>query len=106
VHTFKGDFAHMDSFALQNGYMNLRTRLLDVFKFREDPSMDDVDDIMSGADPDKILEDDMNTISEVLGSGYFDHSEMITLPKSKLLDIEERIQAGTGPLDRAPSSSS
>lgn len=48
-----------------------------------------------------MLEEDLNIIYEVLGNSYFDQSEIISFPKTKLMEIIEIIQNTKGPLDQA-----
>jgi hypothetical protein len=39
--------------------------------------------------PEGMLENDLNIVSEVLGEDYFDQSEIISIPKSKLTGLRE-----------------
>jgi two-component system chemotaxis sensor kinase CheA len=100
VHTFKGDFAQYGFISTANHVHEFEEKLLAVVSLNEKASLADVENIMTGIDPDRILKDDINIIREVLGNAYFDQSEMIAIPKSKLLDIEKRLRSGSDNLDQ------
>lgn len=101
VHTFKGDFAQYGFLNVSNHLHEFESNLLAVIERGEKTTMADVENVMADADPEKMLKDDMSIIFDVLGNTYFDQSEMISFPKSKLQEIEEAIQATSGSLDKA-----
>lgn len=91
LHTFKGDFAQYGFFSASEKLHEFEDALL---KFVNSPrtSIVDVEEIMAHGEPEKILEDDLKIIYEVLGKSYFSQSEMISIPKSKLIEIENKIK--------------
>lgn len=101
VHTFKGDLAQYGFVSAANQVHEFEDRLLSVISSNEKTMLTDVEKIMAGVDPDRMLENDMSIIREILGHNYFDQSEMLTFPKSKLLDIEKHILLGSDHLDRS-----
>lgn len=101
VHTFKGDFSQYGLMHAADQLHVFEDQLLAVGTQGEDVCMTDIERIMSGADSDKIVEDDLNIIYDVLGKSYFDKSEIISIPKTKLLEIEKQLQGGSIPLDQA-----
>jgi two-component system, chemotaxis family, sensor kinase CheA len=56
--------------------------------------MADVEAVMAGADPEAMLTQDLAVIYEILGESYFEESEMLTIPKTRLLEIEQKIETG------------
>ena len=101
VHTFKGDFAQYGFISASNRLHAFEDALLSVVQQGESAAMADVDHVMVEAEPEKMLEEDLNIIYEVLGNSYFDQSEIISFPKAKLMEIIEIIRSTGDPLDRA-----
>ena len=99
VHTFKGDFAQFGFVSASNRLHLFENALLEVVNQGDKATLSDVTSIMTDADPNKILEEDLNIISEILGSDYFDKSEVISIPKAKIVDIENTIKRSNGQLD-------
>ena len=99
VHTFKGDFAQYGFIRASEKLHVFEDALTELLKRGRNVSMQDVERVMADASPDDMLKDDLGVISEVLGSGYFEQSETISLPKSRLLELEERIRAAAGPVE-------
>ena len=92
VHTFKGDFAQYGFVAASNELHRFEDELFAVVNRGSGAGMADVERIMAGANPDAMLEADLNVIYEILGKSYFDQSEIISIPKSKLAGITQQIQ--------------
>ncbi len=101
VHTFKGDFAQYGFMSASNRLHEFENALLTVIEQGETASRTDVDRIMADAEPEKMMEEDLNMIYEVLGSDYFAQSEIIAFPKTRLMAIENRIRSAKEPLDRS-----
>lgn len=99
VHTFKGDFAQYGFVAASDQLHHLEDALLAAIQDGPTTTLEDVERIMAGADPEAMLRDDLNVICEALGHSYFGHSEMISFPKSKLTEMEEKIGQADSPLD-------
>ena len=101
VHTFKGDFAQYGFITASDRIHTFEDGLMELVNRGAGAGPSDVERIMAGADPDKILEDDLNVIYEVLGESYFDQSEIVSIPKEKLLGIAQRILDGGVPMEPA-----
>lgn len=101
VHTFKGDFAQYGFISASDRLHEFENALLTVIRQGENASMTDVDRIMANAEPEKMMEEDLNTVYEILGDDYFKQSEIIAFPKTKLMEIEERIRKAKEPLDQS-----
>lgn len=100
VHTFKGDFAQYGFMTASDRLHKFEDSLLAVVNRGEEATMTDVEQIMTGAQPNAMLEDDLKIIYEALGSDYFDRSEVLSLPKSKVTQIEDLIRTSAEPLDK------
>jgi two-component system, chemotaxis family, sensor kinase CheA len=100
VHTFKGDFAQYGFINASGRLHQFEDELLSVVNSTDNVSMTDVEKIMSDADPNKITEEDLNTVYDVLGKSYFDKSEIISIPKARLREIEEQLRDGSITVDK------
>ena len=100
VHTFKGDFAQYGLINASNRLHVFEDQLLAVENRDKNTCMAGIERIMSEADPGEIVEDDLNIVYDVLGKSYFDKSEIISIPRAKLLEIEKQLQSGDVPFDR------
>jgi len=100
VHTFKGDFAQYGFICASTQLHVFEEQLLSVINQPEGAWIQDVERIMDKIDAKRVLKDDLEIIYEVLGKAYFDQSEIIPVPKSKLDELEKRIRSGSDPLDK------
>ncbi|MPM76908.1 hypothetical protein SDC9_123907 [bioreactor metagenome] len=102
VHTFKGDFS-------QYGFMDASThlhvfedRLLELLRKGPSATMYQVEQAMEDARPDEMLEADLQVINEVWGAGYLEGSEMVSIPKARLSELEACLREGSaGPEEAA-----
>lgn len=94
IHTFKGDFAQYGFVAASEHLHGFEDKLLTLVSAGEASSLSDVERIMSEANPDKMLEADLNVIYEVWGRSYLEQSEMIAVPKARLNELELQIRTG------------
>ena len=101
VHTFKGDFAQYGFLRASDELHAFEDALMGLIKRGESACMADIDRIMAGASPDAMLEYDLGVISEALGSGYFEKSEIVSFHKSRLAALEKQILAAGRPLTPA-----
>lgn len=99
VHTFKGDFAQYGFISTSNLLHEFEDALLAVINQGENTTLADIDQIMRTAEPDKMLEDDLAIIYEILGNSYFDQSEMLSIPKSKIVELKNKIESESGVLN-------
>lgn len=100
VHTYKGDFAQYGLGASSERLHLFEDELQSLFSREAESGMSELRELLSRMDADQILGQDLEVISEFLGKGYFDQSELVSVPKPKLLAIEERL-SGEDPPDRA-----
>jgi len=100
VHTFKGDFAQYGFLSASNRLHEFEGNLLALINRGQNSTTADVEIVMAGADPENMLKDDLNIIYDVLGNAYFDQSEIVSFPKSELIEIEETIKNASDPLDQ------
>ena len=98
VHTFKGDFAQYGFISASDKLHEFEDALLQLINKGKDITISHVEHVMADCDPEKILKDDLNIIYEVMGSSYFDGSEIISFPKAKLTEIEDRVRSAEGSL--------
>jgi two-component system chemotaxis sensor kinase CheA len=99
VHTFKGDFAQYGFISASEHLHQFEDELFSIVNQSDSVSIPDVERIMSKADPQQMLEKDLNVITQVLGKSYFDQSEIIPVPKSRLNEI--KCQINSSELDKA-----
>ncbi len=102
VHTFKGDFAQYGFVSAANRLHDFEDALLGVIKLGEGASFSDVNRILSGAQAEQILAEDLGIIYDAVGAGYFEQNEFIPIPKARLAEIENELQKAKGAL--APSA--
>ncbi|MBA4700410.1 MAG: hypothetical protein H2212_13365 [Ruminococcus sp.] len=98
VHTFKGDFAQYGFISASVKLHEFEDALLQITNRGQNATISDVEHIMEDCDPEKILKDDLDIIYEAVGSSYFDGSEIISFPKTKLAEIEHKIRSAEGSL--------
>lgn len=103
IHTFKGDFAQYGFVSAAAHLHGFEDRLLSLVEAGEAASLPEVERIMSEANPDEMLEADLNVIYEVWGRSYFEQSELISVPKSRLNELERQIRTGCADPDAAAS---
>jgi len=101
VHTYKGDFAQYGFISASDQLHEFEDALLAVIKRGESAAEHDVASVMAHANPETMLAADLNIIYEVLGNHYFDQSEMISFPKTKLMEVENAIRNTDAPLDQS-----
>ncbi|MGC4020265.1 MAG: Hpt domain-containing protein [Muricomes sp.] len=93
VHTFKGDFAQYGFISASDRLHEFEDALLQITNRGQDAALSDVEHVMEHFDPENILQEDLNVIYEVMGTSYFDESEILTFPKTKLTEIEDKIRS-------------
>lgn len=101
IHTFKGDFAQYGFLCASDKLHIFEDALLELTERERDATLSDVESIMASFNPEDILKEDLNIIYDALGRSYFDGCEMLSLPKSRLVEIEERLRAAKDPIDPA-----
>lgn len=99
VHTFKGDFA-------QYGFVHSSEQL----HFFEDKLGGMLNDrtadynrvlaLMEGVDADAVVRHDIHTITSVLGTGYFEKDEALTVPHERFTALEQVVIQGPETLGR------
>lgn len=94
VHTFKGDFAQYGFMSASEKLHGFEDSLTELVSRGDSVTMADVEAVMADADPEAMLAQDLAVIIEILGESYFEESEMLTLPKEKLLEFEKKIESG------------
>lgn len=100
VHTFKGDFAQYGFMTASEHLHVFEDKLLEFNVHPEQVTVQDIERVMSSADPKSMLKEDLRTIYEVLGEGYFNQSETLSLSRAKLSAIEDTVRTADGPLGR------
>ena len=113
VHTFKGDLAQYGLIWASDEVHRVEDQLFSMANGEREEdaagaagaagaaSVADVERILSGADPEKMLEKDLSVIHEVLGESYFDRSEIVSIPKTKLAEIKDKVQRSDAVMDRS-----
>ncbi len=96
VHTFKGDFAQFGFLTASEKLHGIENALIDAIENGEGAAR--LTAIMETVDAEAILEDDLNTVYDVLGSGYFDQSEKLSISKDRLDEIKRGIEDGSIPM--------
>ncbi|KNZ40717.1 ATP-binding protein [Acetobacterium bakii] len=93
VHTMKGDFAlnalHQTSAALHR----LEDTLSEMQNRIETITNDEIREFIEQLDCDKLLETDIEIITEALGTRYFENEDRITVSRQRVAEIENKIAA-------------
>lgn len=98
MHTYKGDFA-------QFGFL-IASQLLHATEDKlgklngQCGDVRQVMDIMSSVDVDEVFREDLEIISDVLGKGYFEQGDMISVSKERLSVIKSLIMDGSIPMEK------
>ncbi len=98
VHTFKGDFAQYGFISSSEQLHYFEDKLYALLNDKAvGPAQ--VEALMSGMDAEAIVRKDLHTIASVLGAGFLEKDEAITIPQERLAALEQAIQ--TGPENRS-----
>ena len=92
IHTYKGDFGHL---GMYNTGKNLHILENTIAKMLEDIvsiTISDINRFFREIDYNKIIEQDMTIISEIMGESYIKTSESFSVSLEKIIEIEEKIK--------------
>lgn len=98
IHTLKGDFAQFGFMSASQQLHEIEDRLGKID--RHDGTVDQVAQIMSSINAEQVLEEDLNLIYDVLGKGYFEQSELISVSRERLAELKGFIIDGSIPLEK------
>lgn len=91
VHTYKGDFAQY-GFGCASDQLHLfEDELMKLMNTPHEIGMPELQAIVERIKAEDILSHDLEVISNFLGSDYFDKSEIISIPKARLIDIDREL---------------
>jgi two-component system chemotaxis sensor kinase CheA len=94
VHTYKGDFAQYGFEAASEKLHLLEDELSDMINNRSVADLDSLTELFSRIDADEILSGDLQIISEFLGNSYLEKSEVVSVPKSVLISLDDMLASG------------
>ncbi len=97
VHTYKGDFAQYGFDSAAEKLHVLEDRLSQLINSKEEIGLPELENLLTHIDTKEILDRDLRVISEFLGADYFDKSEVVPVPKSKLLALESKLSSQGDP---------
>lgn len=92
VHTYKGDFAQYGFDAAADKLHVLEDELSAFINAPTEKGVEALEQLLSRANTEEILHADLQVVADFLGSGYFDKSEVISVPKSRLIDLENQLR--------------
>lgn len=100
IHTFKGDFAQYGLISSSEQLHIFEDKMSHLINNNSEVCLADVEKIMCELDTQKILEKDLNIIYSFLGESYFEQNEIISIPKDKIEELENKINNNNEPLDK------
>ena len=94
VHTYKGDFAQYGFESASEKLHKLEDELSEMLNTNLAVELDSLTELFSRIDADEILRGDLQVISEFLGRAYLEKSEVVSVPKTVLISLEEMLISG------------
>lgn len=90
VHTFKGNFAQMEMVNIVHKLHEMESQI-SILRNNNAP-FEEIMEYVANCDMDEWLEEDIVTLTEVLGEEFFNNREdILIVDKSKVIDIEKKM---------------
>jgi two-component system chemotaxis sensor kinase CheA len=93
VHTMKGDFALNALHHTSEGLHHLEDTLSAMQNRIETITNDEIRELIKQIDCNQLLAEDIEIITEALGSIYFEKEDRVTVSRQRMAEIENRIAA-------------
>ena len=97
VHTFKGSFSQLDMLFIVDKLHHLETDLSTLGGQMDSSSVEKLRSLLSQHDFNSWLTNELKTLTDILGNQFLTQESALTIDKSKLLELENKIMTLLSP---------